>query len=132
MKINHLFETDSLSMVKMVTQGIRNVKLDPKEVDVKYKKHGMARKKECFNNAFKAMTGNKSERFVLGYVFFHGIPIEHAWIKEGEEYFDVTLDPKNQDSYISVLELEFDTIMEYVDAHHSAPSLFDLNRHWHK
>lgn len=123
---NQVFESNLIHLVKMVTQGIRNVDLDIKEVKVQYKKHPGARKKECFNNAFKAL--ENEDTFVLGYVFLHGVPIEHAWIKKGETYYDVTLDPKDQQAYYSVAEFSFDEVMKYVDKFHSAPSLFDMNR----
>ena len=134
MKCSELFESmDADSIIKMMTQGIRNVNLDIKELNnVKFKKQSGSQKKQCFNNSFKAMTGHPNSKYVLGYVMYKGIPIEHAWIKEGEQYFDVTLDPKQQDGYVSVYESDFDSISEYVDKYQSAPSLYDLNRFFGK
>jgi hypothetical protein len=128
MKAKDLFESSELSVVKMVTQGIRHVVLNPKNVDVEFKKISGAQKKQCFNNAFKSLSVHPDSKYVLGYVFLHNIPIEHAWIKEGDKYFDVTLDPTKHEGYISVAEFSFDEVMEYVDKHSSAPSLYDINR----
>lgn len=128
MKTKELLENDKLSMVKMMTQGIKFVKLEPKEVDVEFKKIAGAKKKECFNNAFKALSGHPDKSYVLGYVFYHNIPIEHAWIKDGDTYFDVTLDPTKQDGYVSVSEFPFNDIMQYVDKYGHSPSLYDINR----
>lgn len=128
MKTTELLENDFLSMVRMMTQGIRHVELDPKEVEVKHKKLAGSQKKQCFNNAFKAMSGHPDSKYVLGYVFFHNIPIEHAWIKEGGEYFDVTLNPEDQQGYVSVAEFSHDEIMPYIDKFNSSPSLYDINR----
>lgn len=128
MKASELFEQDRSSLVKTMTQGIKHLKLDPKEVEVTPKKHSSSQRKQCFNNSFKALSGDHSELYVLGFMFYHGIPIEHAWIKKGDKYFDVTLDMKDVDCYVSVLELSFSDVMEYVDKHHSAPSLYDFNR----
>ena len=128
MKAKDLFESSELSVVKMMTQGIRHVDLNPKSVEVSFKKTVGAKKKECFNNAFKSLSGHPDSKYVLGYVFFHNIPIEHAWIKEGDKYFDVTLVPDQQHGYVSVAEFKLDDIMEYVDEKGSAPSLYDINR----
>ena len=128
MKTKDLIETDQLAMVKMVSQGIRHLTLDIKEVDVKFKKMAGTQKKQCFNNAFKALTGHPDSKYVLGYVFLHSIPIEHAWVKEGDTYYDVTLDPAKQHGYVSVAEFSLDEIMPYVDKHGHSPSLYDINR----
>jgi len=128
MKIKELLETDMMSMISMVTQGIRFVELDPKEVEVKFKKHQHAKQKDCFNNAFRHLSDHPHAKFVFGYVFYHGIPIEHAWVKEGTVHYDVTLDPKGQDGYVSLVEYDFNEVMEFVDAFGHAPSLFDMNR----
>lgn len=125
---NQVFENDRMSLVKMMTQQLRFLEIDLKEVNVEYRKSAMSRKKECFNNSFKALSGHPDSLYVLGYVFLHNIPIEHAWIKEGDRYFDVTLDPEKQHGYVSVVEIPFDKVMEYIDKHSSAPSLYDLNR----
>lgn len=127
MKTLELLEQDNLSVVKMLTRGFDSIKISPAEVDVEFKKEAGARKKECFNNAFKSLSDGFM--YVLGFVFFHGIPIEHAWIKDKSgKYFDVTLDPKQQNGYISVSEFTFDEVIKYVEKNKSAPSLYDINR----
>ena len=128
MKTKELLENDKLGLVKMVTQGIKHVSVKPNEVEVQFKKIAGAQKKQCFNNAFKALAGHPDSKYVLGYVFLHNIPIEHAWIKEGDTYFDVTLDPAKQHGYVSVAEFSLAEIMPYVDKHHHSPSLYDINR----
>ena len=128
MKTKELLENDKLGLVKMVTQGIKHVGVKPNEVEVQFKKITGAQKKQCFNNAFKALAGHPDSKYVLGYVFLHNIPIEHAWIKEGDVYYDVTLDPAKQHGYISVSEFSLNDIMLYVDKYGHAPSLFDINR----
>lgn len=134
MKCSEIFESiDADGIIKMMTQGIRHLNLDIKELhNVKFKKRPGSQPKQCFNNAFKSLSASENSKYVLGYILFKGIPIEHAWIKEGNEYFDVTLDPSKQDSYISVYEAPYDEVFEYVDKYHSAPSLYDLNRFFSK
>jgi hypothetical protein len=121
-----LFENDQLSLVKMMTQGLRYLTLDPEPVEVEFRKTKSSRKKDCYNNTFRAMGGTGA--YVLGFVFFHGIPIEHAWLKEGGKYFDPTLDPKDQQGYVKVLEVPHDQLMAYVEKNGHSPSLYDLNR----
>jgi len=131
MKARDLFENDYHSMLNMVLQGIRNLKLDIKEVSVVHQKAPGSIRKDCFNNSFRYWSNHSGCTYVLGYLFYAGIPIEHAWVRDGERYLDVTLDPKKQETYFAVYEVSDDVLMRYVDAHHSAPSLFDLNRFEH-
>lgn len=128
MKVEELFENDKLATIKVVTQGLRFIDVKPVEVVVKYKKTPGSQAKACFNNAFKALSGAPDELYVLGFVFIHSVPIEHAWIKRGNEYFDVTLDPAKQHEYFSIAEFTFDQVFEYVDKYNTAPSLYDMNR----
>lgn len=128
MKTKHLFENDRIALVRMMTSAIRNIQLNPKEVVVKYKKHPSSQKKQCFNNSFRALSEYPDSLYVLGYVFFHSIPIEHAWVKQGDTYYDVTLDPEKQDGYVSIAEFSLSDIMSYVDKYKHSPSLYDINR----
>lgn len=121
-------ESQGLNLLHTMTSGLKYIKLDLKKVDVKYKAKPGSQKKQCFNNAFRALADHPNTSYVLGYMFFHGIPIEHAWIKQGETYYDVTLDPEKQEDYISVAEFSFDEVMQYVDKFSHAPSLYDMNR----
>lgn len=130
MKLCSILEAHDPALIKMMTQGLTHLKLTPQEVKVKLRKHAASQAKACFNNAFKAL--KHDSKYVLGYMFFHGIPIEHAWVKEGDTYYDVTLDPAKQESYVSLLELSHDEVFEYIEQHHSAPSLYDLNRFYGK
>lgn len=118
------------SMINMMTQGLRHLKnMDIAEVKVVQKKFKSSAAKQCFNNSFRyILHSNQNAMYVLGYSFIHGIPIEHAWIKENDIYCDVTLDPKTMQGYVKVLELTSSEVGEYVDSKGCAPSLYDLNR----
>ena len=125
-----IFEALDMSMINMMMQGLRYLKnVDIQEVKVLQKKHKRSEAKQCFNNSYKyILHTNPNAIYVLGYSFIHGIPIEHAWIKENDTYYDVTLDPQSMQGYIKVLELSFNDVVEYVDSKQYAPSLYDLNR----
>lgn len=127
--LNILETIDTMGIIKLTTQQLKYLKnIDIKEVNVEYQSHPHSKQKACFNNAFLTLSHNKNAYYVLGYVVYHGIPIEHAWIKENNIYYDVTLDPTKQDTYFSVAEFTLDEIYPYVQQYKSAPSLYDMNR----
>lgn len=138
MKVVQLFEQKEQLDLTIVYQciqglnGLKNIPFDVKQVDVQYRPHGHAAKKECFNNAFRYILDNLDAVYVLGFIFMYNIPIEHAWVKDQSTYFDVTLIPQNQQGYVKVAEFTFDQIAEYVNVHSGAPSLWDLNRFFGK
>jgi hypothetical protein len=78
---------------------------------------GIPVKRECYKNAFKVVSDNYTHNimYVEGYVIFHDIPIEHAWNKIGDIYFDVTaeLNKSVYSEYISITEIGYDKIHEY-------------------
>ena len=84
----------------------------PKGID-----KGFPRKRECYKNAFKVVSDNYNNEilYVEGIIIFHGIPIEHAWNKIGDTYFDVTaeIDGSKYEEYISIVEIGYDKIHEY-------------------
>jgi hypothetical protein len=83
--------------------------------------------KNCFNNAFRYMLHkiSKQSTYVLGYVFIHGIPLEHAWVHSAGKYIDTTIDSAKQDEYVKVVELSFKEINAFVSNHGHAPTLYD-------
>ncbi len=125
-----VLENVDMSFINMMTQGLRYLtNMDIKQVKVLEKKHKRSEPKQCFNNSYRYILHNNNHAiYVLGYTFIHGIPIEHAWIKENNTYYDVTLDPDTMEGYASVLELTFEEVSKYVDVESCAPSLYDLNR----
>jgi hypothetical protein len=129
-KLQEEITKQNLDFVTMLSQNLKNLPVDIKEVTVKKKAFAQSAPKQCFNNSFSYILNNESTNslYVLGYVFIHNIPIEHCFIKQHNEYYDVTLDPKKQDGYVSVAEIPFDSVMRFVNEHEFAPSLYDLNR----
>lgn len=75
--------------------------------------------KECFKNAYKIVSDNYSKdvKYVEGIVVYSGIPIEHAWNKIGDIYFDVTAEIKGHkyDEYISIAEINIDELLKYAN-----------------
>jgi hypothetical protein len=120
-----------LSIVKMLTRQLTNLHLDPKIVDVKIRKSRRSKPKECFNNAYKAIIDSATPskmKYVLGYAFYLNVPIEHAWVKDGDTYYDVTVSSDKFDCYISVGEFSLEDISEFVLKHKFPPTLYDMNR----
>ena len=82
-------------------------------------KLGTPKSKECYKNAFKIVDENwdKDILYVEGLIMMHGIPIDHAWNKIGDIYFDITANITGikHEEYTSIIELPADKIWEYAN-----------------
>lgn len=132
MKLKELVEAqDELEFIRMMTRGLVHLDLNVQPAHVKTARNPAARPKACFNNAYLYLLGKSrsdEDRYVLGYTFVRGIPIEHAWVKVGGQQYDVTLEAERQDGYAEVVQVPLDVIVAFVAKHEFAPSLYDLNR----
>ncbi len=132
MKVSDLLlETDSQQLLQIMTRGYRNIPIKIQPVNVEKMIHPASSRKQCYNNAFKALTHDglrDNDRYVLGIMIFMGVPIEHAWIKKDGKYFDPTLDPKSNDAYYSITELTHEQLQEFVEEKGHAPDLSDYDR----
>mgnify|MGYP003576831144 CR=1 FL=1 len=121
-----------MSIINHMVSNLHYLGTKVEEVKVKYKKHPQSQPKQCFNNAWRHVIDHPGSTYVLGYYMYMGqIPIEHAWVKEGNGYLDVTLDEKkikSSDAYMKVIEVPRELLDEYVNAKQHAPDLFALNR----
>lgn len=121
----------NLEMIKMMASQLKFLDVDVKEVEVSYLHHAHSQQKQCFNNAYLALNDN-NDLYVLGYYMMdlstQQIPIEHAWIKRGNVYYDVTLEPRDNDAYVSLVELTLDQVVEFADDKGHAPDLYAMNR----
>ena len=76
--------------------------------------------KQCYSNAAKLATNVEGVEYVEGMISMMGIPIDHAWNKIGNEYFDITKDIALSDAtipndeYLSIIELDAETTLEYM------------------
>lgn len=118
----------------MMSSQLRYLDVDIKEVKVGYKPHKKSKQKDCYNNAYRELTDHLSpdSRYVLGYLMHASgdqhIPIEHAFVFDGNSYWDVTLDPRPEDEYISLVELTMGEVMDFVNENGHAPDLYAMNR----
>lgn len=75
--------------------------------------------KECYHNAWKVATTIPGVKYVEGYTFLYGIPIEHAWNEKDGKYFDVTeelaLQNKLNSDYTAILELDELEVYRYAE-----------------
>jgi len=75
--------------------------------------------KECYHNAWKVATTIPGVKYVEGYTFLYGIPIEHAWNEKDGKYFDVTeelaLQNKLNSDYTVILELDELEVYKYAE-----------------
>ncbi len=92
--------------------------------------------KACYENSFFVTISNENldVKYVEGMAFFMGIPIDHAWNKIGDTYFDVTSEgPLKNNSkfteYISLLELSSKEVTELaLKSGASGPFISDIFR----
>jgi len=77
--------------------------------------------KECFGNSARiAMGGIKGAKYVEGFVSFAGvIPLEHAWVKIGDKYYDPTAEGplkggSDMGHYTALIELNEDEVLDYM------------------
>jgi hypothetical protein len=125
---------NALELVKMMASNYRYLPVDVKEVHVTSKVHARSEQSQCFNNAFRVVlheVSDDSTKYVLGFLILEGgAPIEHAWVKHGDTYVDVTLAEKYMQrcEYISVAEFTFREVSAYVNEKHHAPGLYEMER----
>ena len=127
---------DAKDLIAFMTQQIKYLDINVKEVDVKHLAHSVyCEPKQCFNNTYRYMSAEidgdlDNLSYVLGYVVIYGVPIEHAWVLDNNkhEYLDLTLDPAEQERYFSVVELSYERVNMYVDKFGHAPDLYAMNR----
>jgi hypothetical protein len=116
-------------LITLITERFTNLDIDIKKVTPAFLHVDGAQIKDCYNNAFKYLLNcNFDATYVLGYLIYNGgIPIEHAYVKDADQYYDVTLVPNEADSYLSVIELSFVEVSEYIITFSSAPDLYSYN-----
>lgn len=104
--------------------------LEPKEVKVEIKNFSEAKAKACFDNSRKYVSSHSGTSYCLGYYLLYGqIPIEHAWVKEGEKFFDVTLkDNLENDEYYLFFEISMEELDNILVAIRHAPSIYDYKK----
>jgi len=119
-----------LEIINLVNHLATQYKCTPEEVKVTLKKHTPSKEKQCFDNAYKYVTKSTTSKYVIGYYLYQGqIPIEHAWVKDGDQYLEITLKNVDEnDKYYKFAELDHDELFNVIDSCHNAPSLYDYFR----
>ena len=93
------------------------------------------KQKLCYNNAWCTLSRLpelKDGRYVLGYVLVCGVPIEHAWVKAEDKYYDpteqVVFGSRDGLKYFSLVELDRETLFDLTIENHNIPPSF---RDWY-
>lgn len=116
---------------EVITSLGTSYNIEPKEVAVEIKNFPKAKAKECFNNVRKYVSSHPGTSYCLGYYLLYGqIPIEHAWVREGEKFFDVTLkDNKEDDEYYLFFEISREDLNDILLSIRKAPSIYDYKKY---
>lgn len=120
-------EKSKISMIKVLSQ---NYGIEPYRIeDVKYKKIRGAQIKRCFDNSSKYVLSSdvsKNPSYILGYFLHDGrIPIEHAWVKDEDVYFDLTINnAKEIDEYWLFFEISKETLQK-MKKKYPSPQLYE-------
>lgn len=113
-----LSESDSgLATIKMICGMYHQLTsiLDPEIINVSGKSYKKSSPKACFANS-EQYVDNHDSIYVLGFLLFQGIPIEHAWIREGSEYYDVTLGgTSDTEVYVKCIEISSSDLASYTE-----------------
>ena len=120
---------ESTNLINMLTSRLSHLEVNIKEIPVSSIPYSRSIKKECFNNCYRYLmdTYQSGSTYILGYVLIHGVPIEHAWVKTADGYYDVTLSQPNL-VYIAVTEVSLDLLTHFVSEKGHSPDLCELNR----
>lgn len=121
-----LMDSDE-STVRMIAGMYRNLDINVQEVTVIHTKSRYNRMKNCFYNSEMLVKKGKAPIYVLGFVIVHGVPLEHAWIKNtAGEYFDPTINVPEQYTYYSCFELSHDELLAQIARIKTQPGYIDL------
>lgn len=103
-----------------------------RKIKVRLRRYSAARPGKCFENAYAYCMENPTAVYVVGYhLSFGAVPMEHAWIREGDKYLDVTYtDDAAEDSpYISMFELNAAQLTVLATQHKcKAPTLSECRK----
>lgn len=117
-----------------------SVQLSPLPLKIAKKVRRLVKPKSCYNNSFHTLSamlgaGMSDCSYILGY-WTPSIPIEHAWVRCGDQWFDPTrellLDSTNEiyknSEYFPLIELDMGELLEIINTtrHSCPPALFDV------
>jgi 8-oxo-dGTP diphosphatase len=117
------YQWQLLNAKQVKLMPIKDIRVKYPQVD-KFLKEESALMKQCFVNAAKLATSGKSILYVEGFISINGAPMEYAFNKIGEDYFDITKDfadltlSDNSEDIVedctSVMELDSHQLLQYL------------------
>ena len=115
----------------IVNQLASHYNLTATRVDVAVKYFAAAQPKFCFYNAKFYLDMEPKASYILGYITMDGLPLEHAWVREDDHYYDVTLSNVQNLEYWSLFECTKEQLAQIVYATGVIPSLYECYK-FHK
>lgn len=105
--------------------------LKSKKVPMIYKKWEKSRPKHCYDNCWHFLQKDVGAVYVLGFLLLdNSIPIEHAWLKKGKKYYDITISDDKQftQTYYSFIELDFTAVNKLAGLCEYVPDIIAYTR----
>lgn len=136
-KIRELLNENIDSAQAIAQQIVDNWRLGLhlEKVDVIRKKAKKSVAKQCYRNAFDYVTSHPGSSYVLGiYMVYGSVPVEHAWVHDGNSYIDITVDNALEgDLYYKAIEIPGDKLLQMVlDDNGEMIDFYRLSRHKRK
>lgn len=96
------------------------------EVEAEISHQPWAVHKRCFENAYHYASNTPGAVYVLGQYVIHGMPVEHAWVKDGDKHLEITLKGRTpNDRFFVLFELDEIALASAVIRCGQAPNLYD-------
>lgn len=120
---------DAMVLIDHVVQNYNRLGKDyrAEQVEVRHLPNtDYGAQKQCYNNSFRYILHEDNRAlYVLGFVVYHGLAIEHAWIEKQGQNFDPTLNPAKYDGYVRLVAFRLNQIGKFVSDHGYPPALHD-------
>jgi hypothetical protein len=113
--------------IKVVSKHF--TKLEPHQVDIEVLQFTKAEKKSCFKNCYKYTSENKNTKYVLGFMFFLGVIIEHAFIEKDGKYYEISTGTVANTFYYECVKLSYKELSEVVEYSGSAPDFYEYEKY---
>lgn len=129
-------QSEYLDKLKLITNNYKFVQtLEPVNVTfIRRSRYNVP--KACFNNAFKFAASKANSFYVLGYLCFMGICIEHAWVMLSDgTHVDTTLNPSDRGAdsiYVMCVKIAQSDLHKSLIKNSESVDMYFLNKRFRK